>query len=132
MKKFFALMLSLVMVLGLLAGCGSEPAADGGNDGASGDKVVRIGVFEPQTGDNGAGGKKEILGMQYANSVQPTVEIGGETYDVKLEIVDNRTTPENGPSAAAELVNRDVSIVLGSYAYTLPYRVAIGLHRILQ
>ncbi len=115
MKKFFALMLSLVMVLGLLAGCGSEPAADGGNDGASGDKVVRIGVFEPQTGDNGAGGKKEILGMQYANSVQPTVEIGGETYDVKLEIVDNRTTPENGPSAAAELVNRDVSIVLGSY-----------------
>ena len=31
--------------------------------------------------------------MQYANYVQPTVEIGGETYDVKLEIVDNRTWP---------------------------------------
>ncbi|MBE6970147.1 MAG: amino acid ABC transporter substrate-binding protein, partial [Ruminococcaceae bacterium] len=27
----------------------------------------------------------------------------------------NRTTAENGPSAAAELVNQDVSIVLGSY-----------------
>ena len=53
--------------------------------------------------------------MQYANYVQPTVEIGGETYDVKLEIVDNRTTPENGKSAAAELVNRGVSMVLGSY-----------------
>lgn len=53
--------------------------------------------------------------MQYANTVQPTVEIGGETYDVKLEIVDNRTTPENGKSAAAELVNRGVSMVLGSY-----------------
>ena len=37
------------------------------------------------------------------------------SYDVKLEIVDNRTTPENGPSAAAELMNRDVSVVLGSY-----------------
>lgn len=81
----------------------------------SANKVVRIGVYEPQTGDNGPGGKQEILGMQYANYVQPTVEIGGETYDVKLEIVDNRTTPENGPTAAAELVNRDVSIVLGSY-----------------
>lgn len=53
--------------------------------------------------------------MQYANTVQPTVEIGGETYQVQLEIVDNRTTPENGPSAASELVNRGVSIVLGSY-----------------
>ena len=37
------------------------------------------------------------------------------TYDVQLEIVDNRTTAENGPSAAAELMNRDVSVVLGSY-----------------
>ena len=72
-------------------------------------------MFEPQTGDNGAGGKQEILGMQYANYVQPTVSIGGEEYQVKLEIVDNRTTAENGPSAAAELVNRGVSVVLGSY-----------------
>ena len=38
-----------------------------------------------------------------------------ETYQVQLEIVDNRTTAENGPSAAAELMNRNVSIVLGSY-----------------
>ena len=29
--------------------------------------------------------------------------------------MDNRTTPENGPSAASELVNRGVSVVLGSY-----------------
>ena len=43
------------------------------------------------------------------------MEIGGQTYDVQLEIVDNRTTAENGPSAAAELVNRGVSVVLGSY-----------------
>ena len=53
--------------------------------------------------------------MQYANYVQPTVEIGGEVYDVQLEIVDNRTSAENGPSAASELINRNVSIVLGSY-----------------
>ena len=118
MKKVFALLLALAMVLSLVA-CGasssssssssSEPAAE------AGEKVVKIGVFEPQTGDNGAGGKQEILGMQYANYVQPTVEINGETYDVQLEIVDNRTTAENGPSAAAELINRGVSVVLGSY-----------------
>jgi len=105
--------LSLVACGGSSSGGSSAGSAASG--AASGDKVVKIGVYEPQTGDNGAGGKKEILGMQYANTVQPTVEIGGETYQVQLEIVDNRTTPENGPSAASELVNRGVSIVLGSY-----------------
>ena len=145
MKKILALLLCIAMLACVLAGCGdnsakadtaattdsqsdaaaatdsssdaSDASADTAGDAAasSGDKVVKIGVFEPQTGDNGAGGKQEILGMQYANYVQPTVEIGGETYEVKLEIVDNRTTAENGPSAAAELMNRDVSVVLGSY-----------------
>ena len=138
MKKIIALLLCIAMLACVLAGCGdnsakadtaattdsssdasaaSDAPADASSDAAasSGDKVVKIGVFEPQTGDNGAGGKQEILGMQYANYVQPTVEIGGETYDVKLEIVDNRTSAENGPSAAAELVNRGVSVVLGSY-----------------
>ena len=141
MKKLIALLLSILMVLGVFAGCASQSAPAASTDkqeeaaapaaseeaaapaeesateeaASSGDKVVKIGVFEPQTGDNGAGGKQEVLGMQYANYVQPTVEIGGETYDVKLEIVDNRTTAENGPSAASELMNRGVSIVLGSY-----------------
>ena len=110
MKKFFALILALAMVLSLVA-CGGKD--DGGKD--DGAKVVKIGVFEPQTGDNGPGGKQEILSMEYAHSLFPTVEIGGETYDVKLEIVDNRTAAENGPSAASELLNRDVSVVLGSY-----------------
>ena len=112
MKKLMAAVLALVMALSLAA-CGGKSDSQDAQSGDSGNKVVKIGVFEPQTGDNGAGGKQEILGMQYANYVQPTVEIGGETYDVKLEIVDNRTTPENGKSAAAELVNRGVSMAGG-------------------
>ena len=119
MKKFLSLALAVSMALSLVAcggsSSGGSSAGSAASGAASGDKVVKIGVYEPQTGDNGAGGKKEILGMQYANTVQPTVESGGETYQVQLEIVDNRPTPENGPSAASELVNRGVSIVLGSY-----------------
>ena len=122
MKKFLSVMLALAMAMSLAACGGSSSSSDNssssdsqGSSDASGNKVVKLGVFEPQTGDNGAGGKQEILGMQYANYVQPTVEIGGETYDVQLEIVDNRTSAENGPSAAAELVNRGVSVVMGSY-----------------
>ena len=115
MKKILALVLALVMALGLVA-CGSKDNGDSDVPSTTdGKKIVKIGVFEPLTGDNGAGGKQEVLGMQYANYVQPTVDINGETYQVRLEIVDNRTSAENGPSAAAELVNKGVSIVLGSY-----------------
>ena len=89
-------------------------AACGGSGKSSADTVT-IGVFEPASGDNGAGGKQETLGVQYANSVQPTVEIGGKTYNVVVKYVDNESSNDKAPSAAAELVNAGCSIVLGSY-----------------
>ena len=86
MKRILALALTLVMVLSLAACGGSDtPASDAGGDTSdSGNPVVRIGVFEPATGDSGAGGKQEMLGMQYANRETPTVDIGGTTYNVEL------------------------------------------------
>ena len=76
---------------------------------------MRIGVFEPSTGDSASGGKKEILGMQYANSETPTVEVGGKTYNVELVMADNGSSADKAPSAASELVGKDVALVLGSY-----------------
>ncbi len=111
MKKFLAMMLALVMALSLAA-CGGS--SDGGSDDSS-EKIVKIGVFEPQSGDNGAGGKQEILGMQYANSLTPTVEIGGETYKVELVYADNASSNDKAPTAAQTLISSGVSIVLGSY-----------------
>lgn len=77
--------------------------------------TVKIGVYEPASGDNGAGGKQETLGIQYANSETPTVEIDGKEYTVELDIVDNESSNDKGPSAASQLVSDGVSIVLGSY-----------------
>ena len=57
-------------------------------------ETIKIGVFEPASGDNGAGGRQEVLGIQYANSLAPTVEIGGTTYDVELVIVDNQSSTD--------------------------------------
>ena len=102
MKKLFALVLAVAMVLALAAP-------------AFADDTITIGVFEPLSGDNGAGGKQETLGIQYANSVAPTVEIDGVTYNVELEIVDNESSTDKAVSAATQLVAAGSSVVLGTY-----------------
>ena len=110
MKKIVAILLAVLMMI---------PAF------ALGENVVKIGVFEPASGDSGAGGKQEMLGMQYANSVQPTVEIGGETYTVELVYADNGSSADKAPSAAQQLVSEGVSVVLGSYGSACPSRVSV-------
>ena len=109
MKKTIALVLALVMVLALTA-CGGS----GSGSSASSDTIV-IGVFEPLSGDNGAGGKQETLGIQYANTVAPTVEVGGKTYNVELVIADNESSTDKAVSAATQLVSAGSSVVLGTY-----------------
>ena len=108
MKKLTALLLVMCMVLSLCA-CG------GSGSKASGEKVVKIGVFEPSSGDSASGGKKEILGMQFANSQVPEVTLGGQTYKIELVYGDNGSSTDKAPSAASSLVSAGVSVVLGSY-----------------
>ena len=107
MKRMLALVLALCMVLSLCA-CGAS------NSGSQ-EKVIKIGVFEPSSGDSASGGKKEILGMQYANSLVPEIELNGETYKIELVYGDNGSSTDKAPSAASSLVSAGVSIVLGSY-----------------
>ncbi|MCI2055513.1 MAG: ABC transporter substrate-binding protein [Oscillibacter sp.] len=115
MKKFFALALALVMALSLAA-CGEDAGTSSGSAAAGGDaQTLKIGVFEPASGDNGAGGKQEVLGIEYANSVCPTVEVGGVTYNIELKEVDNQSSTDKAVSAAQELVSAGVSVVLGTY-----------------
>ena len=103
MKKILSLVLVFVMVFALCATAHAD------------NPVVKIGVFEPQSGDNGAGGKQEVLGMQYANYLTPTVEIDGVEYDVELVYADNASSNDKAPTAAQTLISSGVSLVLGSY-----------------
>lgn len=118
MKKFLALALALVMVLALCA-CGGSPApAESNNDpapAADGEKVIKVGVFEPTSGQNAAGGKKEILGIEYAQSLFPTVDINGETYKIELVYADNASDAAKAPTAAQLLISNNVSAVIGTY-----------------
>ena len=125
MKKILALLLAGLMVFALAA-CGTpaDPAeteetetteaTEATETAASGDTIV-IGVYEPLSGDNGAGGKQETLGMQYANSITPTVDINGTTYNVKLEVADNESSNDKAVSAASTLIAKGPSVILGSY-----------------
>ena len=90
MKKILALVLVLLLAVPFAAMAEENP-------------TVKIGVFEPASGDSGAGGKQEMLGMQYANYVQPTVDIGGTTYNVELVYADNQSSTDKAPSAAQQL-----------------------------
>ncbi len=111
LKKVFAITLAACLSASMVAGCstGSSSSASGGV------KVIKIGAFEPTTGENGGGGLQELLGMRYANKTHPTVKIGGEEYKVQLVEVDNKSDKTEAVNAAQKLVSEKVSVVLGSY-----------------
>ena len=105
MKKFLAVLMVLCLMLPAFA--------------VAENPVVKIGVFEPASGDSGAGGKQEMLGMQYANKVTPTVTIGDTEYDVELVYADNGSSTDKAPTAAAELILKeaepgDVIVIMGA------------------
>lgn len=106
-KRLIALALCLCIAVSMLSACGSK-SGDSGN-------VIKIGVFEPVTGENGGGGFQEVLGIRYANKMYPTVEIDGVTYDIELVEVDNKSDKTEAVSAAQSLISSGVKVVLGSY-----------------
>lgn len=108
MKRIIAVLMLLAMVIGLFTGCSQETQA-------STENVIKIGIFEPFSGKNASGGKQETLGIAYANSLQPTVNINGTTYKVELVVSDNESSADKAPTAASTLVDHGVSLVLGSF-----------------
>lgn len=116
MKFHFKHILVSAVCLGaaLLSGCsGQARPASGGS--TQDEHVVKIGVFEPLTGENGSGGFHETLGIRYANLAYPTVKIGDDTYTIQLVEVDTKSDKSQAASIAQRLVNEKVSVVIGSY-----------------
>ena len=104
-RKIMAVTMAACLVAGSLAGCGKKTE----------EKVIKIGVFEPTTAENGGGGFQEVLGIRYAREMHPTVTINGEEYQVELVEVDNKSDKTEAVNAAQKLVSEKVSVVLGSY-----------------
>jgi branched-chain amino acid transport system substrate-binding protein len=94
-------------------------AGGGQQAGTSGD-VIKIGVFEPMTGANAAGGAMEVEGIRLAHELNPTVVVGGKTYKVELVVVDNKSDKVEAANAVQRLVASDkVQVILGSWGSSL-------------
>lgn len=105
-RKLVSALCASAMTMGLLAGMSiTANAAD----------KIKIGVFEPQTGENGGGGLQELQGARYANEIRPTVTIDGKEYTVELDEVDNKSDKTEAVTAAQKLVADGVVAVIGSY-----------------
>lgn len=108
MKRKLSLFVAIVMIFSIIAvGCGQQ----GTTNQPNGD-VIKIGVFEPLTGANAAGGALELEGIKLANKLHPTV-LGKK---VELVILDNKSDKVEAANAATRLVDQDkVPVVLGSW-----------------
>lgn len=124
-KRGMALILSIFLIMGVLAGCGGN---NGGNNAvdngannaanesgeAAGDSedVIKIGVFEPMTGPDAAGGQMTYEGIEMANKEVP--EVLGKK--VELVLVDNKGEKAESSNAASRLVEKEkVAAIIGSY-----------------
>jgi branched-chain amino acid transport system substrate-binding protein len=107
---------SLLVASLALAGCGTRGGDDGGDSGSgsSGDKVAKIGVIAPLSGDLAALGKgiehSVDLAIKQANEAKT---IPGWTLELQAE--DDQATPDVGKNAATKLVaDKDVVGVVGT------------------
>lgn len=110
MKKVILLVLSAILVIGSLAGCTQTTSGSGDSD------VIKIGVFEPMTGANAAGGEMTVEGIELAH--EKVKEVLGKK--VELVVVDNKSDKVEAANAASKLIEKDkVVAIIGSYGSSL-------------
>ncbi len=77
---------------------------------------IRVGIYEPMSGQNAFVGQLEVDGMQLANKEMP--EVLGQK--IQLFIVDNKSDKIEAANAVKRLIEKDkVVAILGSYASSL-------------
>ncbi len=116
-KQSAAFVMLIAMLATLLSGCTTldnftNTFLKSDTDDA---KVVRIGVYEPLSGKDKEHGELELQGIELAHELFPEV-IGKK---VELVYADNKSDVDVAISAAENLVEKKVSVVLGSYGNTL-------------
>lgn len=108
-----ALILVLILLISVMTGCmtfDNFKEAFFSEKGAAAD-TVKIGILEPQTGNDSDKGEMEIEGIELANGIV------GEVLGKKVELVyaDTQSSIYVAESAVADLIDKKPAVVLGSY-----------------
>ncbi|MBO8136971.1 MAG: ABC transporter substrate-binding protein [Desulfotomaculum sp.] len=114
-RKFLALMAAVLLAAVALVGCGGGGEKASSEDAAKDSDVIKIGVYEPLTGINAAGGEMTLDGIELANKLYP--EVLGKK--VELVVADNKSEKQEAANAVARLVNEGVDVIIGSYGSSL-------------
>lgn len=113
MKKRIALIMAVMMILVLILSACAKPET---TQETTEPDVIKIGVFQPLTGANAAGGEIELYGSKLANELFP--EVLGKK--VELVIVDNKSDKVEAANAAARLIEKEkVVAIIGSWGSSL-------------
>lgn len=113
MKKITLLLVVVLVLSAFMSGCGGDQSS---SEEGSLPETIKIGIFEPLTGANAAGGELEKLGIDLAHELYPTVTIDGTEIPVELKYVDNKSDKIESANAARNLVDDfGAHIVLGSW-----------------
>ena len=108
-KKLVILMAMLIMASVLAVGCSNNTAQQ---PAPTAPTTIKVGVYEPLTGTNAAGGQMTLEGIKLANQLYP--EVLGKKVD--LVVVDNKSEKQEAANAVARLVSQDkVNVIIGSY-----------------
>lgn len=113
-KKSKLIVAMLIMAMAMLSACTTLDSfkntfltRDTDNDGKN---VIRIGVFEPQTGRYSDAGQSEIKGIELANSIYHSVN----GYRVELIKVDTQSSTTAAESAIQGLIEMKPVAIIGS------------------
>jgi branched-chain amino acid transport system substrate-binding protein len=111
-RRHLALVTIVLLLAMTVVGCGGAQKAD--TEKKTPD-VIKVGVYEPLTGTNAAGGQMTVEGIKLANKLHPTV-MGKK---VELVIVDNKSEKQEAANAVARLVSDKATVIIGSYGSSL-------------
>ena len=119
MRKLRNIALAGVLVLAMtaLTGCttyNNFKAAFFGEQGLKAE-TIKIGVLEPQTGNDSKMGNEEVRGVQLAHKLKPNVL----DKDIELVYADTQSSIYVAETAVTDLIAKNPAVVLGSYGDTV-------------
>ncbi len=121
MKKKLTMIVCVVLMVVMTTGCTTFNNfknaffSDSSTEAVAAGGTIRIGVYEPLSGEYSEQGNQERIGIELAHDLYP--EVAGKK--VELIYADNQSDMYAAETAIQELMAQNPSVILGSYGDTV-------------